>query len=277
MQKRHSDRVQYFKESAATSQRYYTPYIARFHAIHCNARVLEIGCGEGGNLLPFARQGCEVWGIDLCEERIRQAQDYFQKQGVDGHFDCVDFLCWPKPAGKADLFDIILLHDVIEHVPDKQTFVRSISMFLKSDGVLFVAFPAWHMPFGGHQQICHHPFWSKVPFFHLLPKPAYRLLLRRVAREDGNTVDELLFIKQCATSIELFESAARKSGFKILDRRLWLVNPHYLQKFGLRPRKLCRLLSAIPYVRNLFSTSCFYLLKKDWIAHEADNMAHAGK
>lgn len=138
MQKRHSDRVQYFKESAATSQRYYMPYIARFHAIHCNARVLEIGCGEGGNLLPFARQGCEVWGIDLCEERIRQAQDYFQKQGVDGHFDCVDFLCWPKPAGKADLFDIILLHDVIEHVPDKQTFVRSISMFLKSDGVLFV-------------------------------------------------------------------------------------------------------------------------------------------
>ncbi|WP_238318951.1 class I SAM-dependent methyltransferase [Segatella baroniae] len=80
------------------------PYIARFHAIHCNARVLEIGCGEGGNLLPFARQGCEVWGIDLCEERIRQAQDYFQKQGVDGHFDCVDFLCWPKPAGAKPIY-----------------------------------------------------------------------------------------------------------------------------------------------------------------------------
>ena len=49
----------------------------------------------------------------------------------------------------------------------------------------------------------------------------------------------------------------------IADRRLYFINPHYETKFGLRPRRLSPLIGAIPYVRDFFTTSCFYIMKDE--------------
>ena len=49
---------------------------------------------------------------------------------------------------------------------------------------------------------------------------------------------------------------------RITNRQLWLINPHYQVKFGLSPRKLNKVIAYIPILRNVFSTSCFYILKK---------------
>ena len=68
-------------------------------------------------------------------------------------------------------------------------------------------------------------------------------------------------IKRTATPIELFERLVRRSGMQKIDRRLWLVNPHYEAKFGLRPRRLPSIPGSIPWLRNFYTTSCFYLLK----------------
>ena len=40
-------------------------------------KVLEVGCGEGGNLLPFAKAGCRVMGVDIDAMRIEQARAFF--------------------------------------------------------------------------------------------------------------------------------------------------------------------------------------------------------
>ena len=48
-------------------------------------------------------------------------------------------------------------------------------------------------------------------------------------------------------------------GLKVLHRQLWFINPHYKQKFRLTPRKLWAPLAHLPWLRNFFSTSCFYL------------------
>lgn len=57
MQRRHVLRQQYFREQEATTRLHYLPYISDHITINRHTRVLEIGCGEGGNLLPFARLG----------------------------------------------------------------------------------------------------------------------------------------------------------------------------------------------------------------------------
>jgi cyclopropane fatty-acyl-phospholipid synthase-like methyltransferase len=44
------------------------PYIEQFHRIKSGSKILEVGCGEGGNLLPFAQRGCEVVGIEQQKE-----------------------------------------------------------------------------------------------------------------------------------------------------------------------------------------------------------------
>jgi len=61
--------------------------------------------------------------------------------------------------------------------------------------------------------------------------------------------------------VEKFEKMARATGYGIVDKQLWFINPHYEEKFNLKPRKLNSLLAKIPYVRNFFTTSAFYLLK----------------
>ena len=33
--------------------------------------ILEIGCGDGGNLLPFTELGCNTTGVDLSAGRIK--------------------------------------------------------------------------------------------------------------------------------------------------------------------------------------------------------------
>ena len=77
MQNRYIDRERYFNELAETSAGYYIDYIKRFKGIDKNSRIMEIGCGEGGNLLPFAKMGCFVAGLDLAPGKIDNARKFF--------------------------------------------------------------------------------------------------------------------------------------------------------------------------------------------------------
>lgn len=257
---RYIDRERYFNELAETSRGFYIDYIRRFRKIDGTQRILEIGCGEGGNLLPFAELGCHVEGLDLAPNKIENAKAFFAKRGQKGIFSCSDFLKDTPPA-EDGRFDIILIHDVIEHIePEgKRDFFARARLYLKPGGIIFFGFPAWQMPFGGHQQICRSRF-CRLPFIHLLPAGLYKAYLKAFKENPAQT-EELLSIKRSKMTPGRFERLASSEGYRIIDRTLWLISPHYKAKFGLKPRRLCRLLSATPYIRNFFTTSCFYTIE----------------
>ena len=99
MGNRYQDRQQYFDELLKTSTAFYVDYIRRFVPVAQGTRVLEVGCGEGGNLLPFALMGCEVAGVDFSPNKIENARNYFQANGAEGAFTCSDFfLVSPRKA-----------------------------------------------------------------------------------------------------------------------------------------------------------------------------------
>ena len=256
MQKRHTDRYRYFREEAATTEKYFIPYLSEFMDVD-NINVLEVGCGEGGNLLPFARRGCRVVGVDLSEQRVRQAESFFSRECAAGTFVCDDVMHY---RGDGRLFDLIVCHDVVEHIPEKGKMLLALKRLLAPGGRLFVAFPAWQMPFGGHQQIACSWVVSHLPFVHLLPELAFCLMLRLFG-EDASKINELIGIRRTRCTVEMFEREAAYAGYTVYDRRLWLVNPHYEVKFGLRPIRLCRKLSALPYIRNFMASSCFYVVR----------------
>lgn len=261
MQQRHLDRWQYFNELANTSRNYYIDYLKPYITITTDTKVLEIGCGEGGNLLPFAEMGCYVKGIDLNAGQIEKAKQYFERSGQKGDFCAENFLNYPPQLNENKLFDIILIHDCIEHIeaPDKEEFFMKIKPLLRNNGIVFFAFPAWQMPFGGHQQICKSKV-SKLPFIHLLPNSLYKGLLK-LGKEKESTVNDLLSIKRSKMPVEKFERLATSTGYEIINRQFWFINPHYEQKFNLKPRKLNTVMAKIPYFRNFCTTSAFYLLK----------------
>ena len=257
MQQRQTDRYLYFRELARTSEKYYIPYISKYKKIS-GTKVLEIGCGDGGNLLPFAEMGCRTTGVDIDNGRIIDAKRFFEERHADGLFIVSDVFML---EGMERSFDLVICHDVIEHIENKMVFLIKLQSFLRSDGLLFIAFPAWQMPFGGHQQICHSKVISRLPFIHLLPNPVYKALLKR-GGESERCIGELLSIKKTQMPIGPFEQLLHQAALTIVDRTLFFINPHYETKFRLKPRKLSALIEKMPYIRNFCTTSCFYLLRQ---------------
>ena len=192
MQKRHRNRLQYFNEQEYTTKKYVIPYIEECKKLESSNTVLEIGCGEGGNLKPFLDFGCRVVGIDLSEVKINSGKELFNNHQNKHKIELICDDIYKRPdLGK---FDIVFLRDVIEHIPDQERFMNYLKNFLHPSSIVFFGFPPWQNPFGGHQQICHSKFLSTLPYFHLLPGKLYKYVLKKIGESEG-TINELLEIK----------------------------------------------------------------------------------
>ncbi len=97
--------------------------------------VLDVGCGTGANVAAFADRHRAI-GVDPSSEAIRLARERFPEatflEGtVPGAGD--------DAAGTADL---VLLTDVIEHVPDDLLFTSSVLALMKPGAHLLLTVPA---------------------------------------------------------------------------------------------------------------------------------------
>ncbi|WP_299106332.1 hypothetical protein, partial [uncultured Bradyrhizobium sp.] len=54
---------------------------------------------------------------------------------------------------------------------------------------------------------------------------------------------------------------SQQTGYSILARKHYLINPIYQWKFGWKPRAQFRLITLIPYFRNFFTTCVYYLIR----------------
>ncbi len=261
MQKRHQDRRLYFEEQAITTKKYVIPYIENHLHIDENTKVLEIGCGEGGNLKPFLEMGCPCVGIDLNQKQIENARTYFKDLNLDQNLDLIYQDIYDTNPETLGAFDVIIMRDVIEHIHNQEKFMGFVKQFLKPKGKFFLGFPPWYMPFGGHQQICRSKFLSKLPYFHLLPYFLYKKILKFFGEGD-NIIKELLNIKETGISIERFNSVLKQHNYHINQRDYYFINPNYEVKFGLTPRKTLSIIAAIPFLRNFVTTCCYYVISE---------------
>ena len=256
MHERYFNRRLYFEEQAHTTRRFVIPYIEQVKKIDANSRILEIGCGEGGNLQPFAIQQCECVGIDMDLHRIRIAREAFLRSpGVRlPHF--IPKNIYDTSIEETGTFDVIMLRDVIEHIPDQEKFMVFVKKFLKEDGVIFFGFPPWQMPFGGHQQISTIKWIRRAPYLHLLPMGLYTTLLKK-SGETAENINEFAGIKKTGISMERFEKAVIQAGYHFKLKTPYFINPNYEVKFKLKTRGKIPLLGDIPVLRN-FVTTCMY-------------------
>jgi len=113
--------------------------------------VLDLGSGEGGTAKVLAANN-NVFSIDISLTRLlRQTDRENNLYRING-----DALNVPL---KNELFDLIVLQDVIEHVNSPAEMIDSLYSLLKKGGVLylstpnkfslfnFIADPHWGMPF----------------------------------------------------------------------------------------------------------------------------------
>lgn len=256
----HSNKELYFQMQRENAAEYVLPFVEAVTPIKPGMRVLEIGCAEGGVLLAFLERGCTGVGVELSEPRAAMAADFLKDYIAQGKCQVISKNIY-DPTFETEFrgqFDLIVLKDVIEHIPDQAKLMGFMKTYLKPGGQIYFGFPPWQMPFGGHQQICRTKL-GKMPWLHLLPRGGYRACLKLFG-EGGPTINELMDVHDTGISLERFERIVRQTGYRITNKRLYLINPIYRYKFKLKPRKQFGLIAAIPWVRNFWTTCGYYLI-----------------
>ena len=113
------------------------------------ARVLEIGCATGGNLIPFAatHPRAQAVGIDLSQVQIDRGRSRAEALGLDnvqfvaGDIAQVDPSSWGQ-------FDYIIAHGVYSWVPPnvQDAILSAIRRLLAPEGIAYVSYntyPGW--------------------------------------------------------------------------------------------------------------------------------------
>jgi len=95
------------------------------------ARLLEVGCGMGTDLLQFARAGASVTGVDLTPRSIQISQQHFAVYGASGDFAISDAEHLPFAN---ESFDVVYSNGVLHHTPDTAGAVREVHRVLRSNG-----------------------------------------------------------------------------------------------------------------------------------------------
>ena len=260
----HKDKLRYFEMQYLTARDYVIPFIENTKKVEAGLRVLEIGCAEAGVLKAFRERGCHCTGIELSTKRLETARAIHESLEMEAPIEFVSSNIYDIDPDRdmPDRFDIIILKDVIEHIPDQGRFIPTLRPFLKPGGVVFFGFPPWYMPFGGHQQVANNKVMRSLPYYHILPTGIYRGLLKAFGESD-QTVSELMEVKETGISIERFERIVKRSGMRITHKKSWLLNPIYKYKFGKGPVGQAALIAGVPGLRNFLTTAVYYTIEAE--------------
>jgi len=115
------------------------------------ARVLELGCAQGGNLIPMAYQypNATFVGVDYAATQIRVAQETADTLRLSNlSFEALNFLDMDEAA--FGTFDYILAHGIYSWVPApvQQKMLSILKRCLKPQGVAYISYnvlPGWRM------------------------------------------------------------------------------------------------------------------------------------
>ncbi len=94
-------------------------------------KILDFGSGEGITANHFAEKN-DVTAIEPSEEMLSNAWTDYEYTQIVGDISTLDTF-------NDETFDIIICHNVLEYIDDKEAVVKALTRVLKKDGVLSIA------------------------------------------------------------------------------------------------------------------------------------------
>lgn len=158
-------------------------------------KVLDYGCGTGASLLEIIALGAEAYGIEA-DPNVKQVVDAL---GLRIHIGTLD-----NAPFADEKFDLIVLNQVLEHIPSPENLLVKFKKMLKPKGRLVLSFPNsgsvyarffkrlwinWHIPYHLHH---FNPKSSRL----FLEKNGWRVISLRTITPN------LWTVLQCRAGIE---------------------------------------------------------------------------
>jgi len=110
--------------------------------------ILDYGCAHGHYVMNLMKRFPDIryFGVDIDESNIQTAKEWALKYKED--HELVDNLFIHSTVGEFELtqkVDMIIIAEVLEHVPDPADLVRQLKEYLAPDGVMLITTPygAW--------------------------------------------------------------------------------------------------------------------------------------
>jgi SAM-dependent methyltransferase len=142
-------------------------------------RVLDAGCGAGHYVASLLERGADARGVEIDTAKLAKVRT---PAGVRGRLVQGDLERAPFASAS---FDLVLLNEVLEHVPDDAAALREAFRLLRPGGALVLFAPNRLFPFethGVYARRSQRRITHTLPGVPWLPLPLGRLWLRYWAR-----------------------------------------------------------------------------------------------
>jgi SAM-dependent methyltransferase len=177
--------------------------------------VLEIGCGTGEFLAAADARGHRTVGIDFSETAVAQAR----ARGL--RVFCGGFADLGRHLDPGTRFDAVACFQLIEHVPDPDVLLSSLTRWMRPSSRLFLSCPGPRRftRLIREQQAGASDFWDYPPH-HVLrwTQPALRAFLARHSW-DATTVEEPFSWIAAASHVGVARSIHRGHATRPMLRR----------------------------------------------------------
>jgi 2-polyprenyl-3-methyl-5-hydroxy-6-metoxy-1,4-benzoquinol methylase len=151
---------------------------------------LDVGCACGFSTHEIHSVGFMAYGSDISDYAICEGKKLFPDIGANLCVcDCIDL---PKIFGN-EVFDIVSLFQVVEHLPNPEESLRQLARVLKPGGLIIVTTPKPSVSADNdvtHINVHHIKYWKQL-FENLGFKFVYPTLLRDT-RLRGNVLVRML-------------------------------------------------------------------------------------
>ena len=124
-----------------------TALIERFRPKTGPLRILEVGCGTGSNIAMLQQFGT----VDAVEPDDRARAFAAKRTGI-----AIKGGYLPEVPLEDSYYDLIVLLDVLEHIPDDRAALIALRPKLRPGGRLLLAVPAMPGLWSGHDIAHHH-------------------------------------------------------------------------------------------------------------------------
>ncbi len=114
-----------------------------------NKKLLDVGSGIGGYDAAFHKEGARVFSLDLDVPVVVLSNCHVMGNALTMPYT-------------NDIFDIVICSSLIEHVQNPVLLLMEILRVIRKEGFLYLSFPPYYSPVGGHHFSPFHLLGEKA-------------------------------------------------------------------------------------------------------------------